>query len=161
MAKKSFDYGPLDRFKRTAQIAAAKTARNIKDFAGGEFQEAAWSRGESAYLIEAAKSFLGHVEEGLGTKNLVADAMYALTGKSFYDVVAQDTVAMIVNDAATLGIRPLSIDMHIAVGESSWFDDDERAQDLIAGWSHACGLARCAWGCGETPTLEGLNRVCG
>ena len=156
MAQKSFDYGPLDRFKRTAQIAAAKTARNIRDFVGGEFQEVAWSRGESAYLIEATGSYLGHVEEGLGTKNLVADAMYALTGKSFYDVVGQDTVAMIVNDSATLGVRALSIAMHIAVGESSWFDDEKRAQDLIAGWSHACGLARCAWGCGETPTLEGI-----
>ena len=156
MAKKSFDYGPLDQFKRLAQAAAAKTAHNISDFANGEFHEASWSRGESAYLIEAAKSYLGHVEEGLGTKSLVADAMYKLTGKSYYNVVAQDTVAMIVNDAATLGIRPLSIAMHVAVGESSWFDDDERAQDLIAGWSHACVLARCAWGCGETPTLEGI-----
>ena len=36
------------------------------------------SRGESAYLVETPDSFLAHVEEGLGTKNLVADAMYRL-----------------------------------------------------------------------------------
>ena len=61
------------------------------------------SRGESAYLIEAAKSYFAYVEEGLGTKNLVAAAMYRLAGKSYYDHIAQDTVAMIVSDMITLG----------------------------------------------------------
>jgi phosphoribosylformylglycinamidine cyclo-ligase len=164
MAKKSgmtyagtgVNYDAMDPFKKAAQLAAVGTANNIRRLNGGEFQEFTASRGESVYLIEAAKSFFAHVEEGLGTKNLVADAMYALTGKSYYDHVAQDTVAMIVNDLITLGALPLSVAMHLAVGTSDWFNDEKRSTDLINGWKKACDLSRCTWGCGETPTLKGV-----
>ena len=43
-------------------------------------------RGESAYLIETESEYLAHVEEGLGTKNLVADAMLQAAGKSYYSL---------------------------------------------------------------------------
>jgi len=150
------NYDAMDPFKRLAQLAARETAGNINRLNGGEFREFEPSRGESAYLIEAAKSYFAHVEEGLGTKNLVADAMYALTGKSYYDQIAQCTVAMIVNDLVTLGALPLSVAMHLAVGTSDWFNDEKRSGDLIAGWKNACNLARCTWGGGETPTLKGV-----
>lgn len=150
------NYDAMDPFKRMAQLAGRKTAGNIRRLNNGEFQEVEMSRGESAYLIEAANSYLAHVEEGLGTKNLVADAMYRLTGKSYYDHIAQDTVAMIVNDMITLGALPLSVAMHLAVGDSNWFDDEKRCRDLVEGWESACNLARCVWGGGETPTLKGV-----
>ena len=150
------NYDAMDQFKRMAQLAARKTAGNINRLNDGEFREFEPSRGESAYLIEAAKSYLAHVEEGLGTKNLVADAMYALTGKSYYDQIAQCTVAMIVNDLVTLGALPLSVAMHLAVGTSDWFNDEKRTGDLVTGWKNACNLARCTWGGGETPTLKGV-----
>ena len=150
------NYGAMDPFKRAAQLAARETADNIRRLNNGEFREVRMSRGESAYLIEAADSYLAQVEESLGTKNLVADAMYNLTGKSYYDQVAQCTVAMIVNDMITVGALPLSVAMHLAVGESSWFDDEKRSGDLIAGWKKACDAARCTWGGGETPTLKGV-----
>ena len=150
------DYDAMDPFKRMAQIAGRETSDNITRLNGGEFKEFEASRGESVYLIEAAKSYFAHVEEGLGTKNLVADAMHKLTGKSYYDHIAQCAVAMIVNDMITLGALPLSVAMHLAVGTSKWFDDKVRCQDLVNGWKHACNLARCVWGCGETPTLKGI-----
>ena len=150
------NYDAMDPFKRMAQLAGRKTAANINRLNNGEFREVEMSRGESAYLIEAAKSYFAHVEEGLGTKNLVADAMYRLTGKSYYDHIAQDTVAMIVNDMITLGALPLSVAMHLAVGDSNWFDDEKRCRDLVEGWKNACNLARCVWGGGETPTLKGV-----
>lgn len=150
------NYDAMDPFKRMAQLAARETAGNIARLNGGEFREFEPSRGESAYLIEAAKSYFAHVEEGLGTKNLVADAMYVLTGKSYYDHVAQCTVAMIVNDLVTLGALPLSVAMHLAVGVSDWFNDENRTRDLVNGWKQACDLARCTWGGGETPTLKGV-----
>ncbi len=149
------NYDAMDPFKRMAQLAARETAGNIARLNGGEFREFEASRGESAYLIEAAHSYLAHVEEGLGTKNLVADAMYALTGHTYYDQIAQDCVAMIVNDMATLGALPLSVAMHLAVGVSDWFEDERRCRDLVEGWKKACNLARCTWGGGETPTLKG------
>lgn len=147
------DYNAMDPFKRMAQIAGKETAINISRFG---FKEVEMSRGESVYLVETPYGFFAHVEEGLGTKNLVADAMYRLTGKSYYDHVAQDTVAMIVNDMITLGALPLSVAMHLAVGDSSWFDGESRCRDLVEGWENACNLARCVWGGGETPTLKGV-----
>ena len=150
------DYDAMDPFKRMAQVAGRETAANIHRLNGGEFREFEMSRGESAYLIEAAKSYFAHVEEGLGTKNLVADAMYLLTGKTYYDNIAQDAVAMIVNDMITLGALPLSVAMHLAVGTSDWFNDEKRCRDLVEGWKNACNLSRCVWGGGETPTLKGV-----
>jgi phosphoribosylformylglycinamidine cyclo-ligase len=148
------DYAALDPFKRRAQLAGRATAGNI---ARHGISEVEMSRGESAYLVETPDSYLAHVEEGLGTKNLVADTLYRLTGaRSYYDQLAQDTVAMIVNDMVTLGALPLTVAMHLAVGSSDWFQDEARTEDLIKGWQNACTLARCAWGGGETPTLGGV-----
>src|ERR671911_2539782 len=88
------DYGALDPFKRRAQLAGKSTAEVLRRLGIAEVE---MSRGESAYLVETEDAFLAHVEEGLGTKNLVADAMYRLTSaRTFYDHIAQDTVAMIV-----------------------------------------------------------------
>ena len=151
------DYGALDPFKRRAQLAGRSTADVIRRLGVSEVE---MSRGESAYLVETPESYLAHVEEGLGTKNLVADAMYRLVpGRSYYDHIAQDTVAMIVNDMVTLGALPLAVAMHLGVGSSDWFKDERRASDLVDGWTTACQLARCAWGGGETPTLGGIVDV--
>ena len=149
------DYGALDPFKRLAQAAGRATAPALARFGAAEVES---SRGESAYLIETPEAFLAHVEEGLGTKNLVADAMYRANGgtRSYYDHLAQDTVAMIVNDMITLGALPLSVAMHLGTGSSDWFRDAGRAADLVSGWKRACELARCAWGGGETPALTGV-----
>jgi len=74
----------------------------------------------------------------------------------FYEAVAIDGVAMIVNDMITLGAMPLSLAMHLAVGNSDWFKDEARYQGLISGWKKGCDLAGCAWGGGETPTLRDI-----
>ena len=148
------DYDTLDPFKRRAQLAGRSTADVIRRLGVSEVE---MSRGESAYLIETPDSYLAHVEEGLGTKNLVADAMYRLVPtRSYYDHIAQDAVAMIVNDMITLGALPLAAAMHLGVGSSDWFRDERRAGDLVDGWRNACQLSRCAWGGGETPTLSGI-----
>ncbi len=147
------DYDAMDPFKRAAQKLGRTTAVNLERFGFSEYEA---SRGESAYLIETPYAFLAHVEEGLGTKNLVADIMYELTGKSYYDQVAQCTVAMIVNDLVTLGAIPLSIAMHLAVASSNWFEDETRCTDLIEGWTKACTLSRAVYSGGETPTLKGV-----
>jgi phosphoribosylformylglycinamidine cyclo-ligase len=152
-AASGVNYDLMDPFKRVAQEAARATAPNLEHFG---MSEVAASRGESAYLIETPEMYLAHVEEGLGTKNRVADAMYRLTGRSFYDSIGQDTVAMIVNDLITLGAMPISLAMHLAVGTSEWFADAAGVADLVRGWQHACNLSRAVWGGGETPTLRGI-----
>src|SRR3954468_309266 len=146
-------YDQLDAFKRACQKAARTTAGVLKDHG---YAEPATTRGESAYLIEAADHFLAHVEEGLGTKNLVADAVYAATGKCFYREIAIDTVATMVNDLITCGALPISIAMHAAVGDSGWFADEKRTNNLVAGFAEGCKAAGAVWGGGETPTLGGV-----
>ncbi|MEK7499795.1 MAG: AIR synthase related protein, partial [Patescibacteria group bacterium] len=145
------DYPSLDAFKRLAQRFAADTTRNARrtGYTGLE-----WTRGESAFLFQGPDGLIiGHVHEGLGTKNLVADAM----GGIYYRNIARDTVAMGVNDLVTLGVLPISVSMHLSVGDAtSWFKNSDRAENLIRGWKEACDDAGCVWSCGETPELRGI-----
>ncbi len=147
------NYDVLDSFKRSCQRSAATTTNALK--AHG-LSEPASIRGESAYLIETPDDFLAHVEEGLGTKNLVADAMLRLTGRSFYRAIGIDTVATMVNDLVTSGALPISIAMHAAVGSVKWFENEARARDLAEGFAEGCRLSNAVWGGGETPALKGL-----
>ena len=147
------NYDTLDAFKRACQHAAATTTPML---AAHHMSEPADIRGESAYLIETASGYLAHVEEGLGTKNLVADAMQTLTGRCFYKSIAIDTVATIVNDLITTGALPISVAMHAAVGDSSWFEDVARAEALANGFAEACQRSGAVWGGGETPALKGI-----
>jgi phosphoribosylformylglycinamidine cyclo-ligase len=156
------NYDAMDPFKIACQHRAAQTALNAKRLG---VRPVEWTRGESVYVVEINGMYFGHVEEGLGTKNLVADAFVerksiaealgTITKKSYYAQIAQDTVAMIVNDMATLGIQPISLAMHLAAGHSSWFKHELRVSELVDGWGKACDLARCIWAGGETPTLRG------
>ena len=147
------NYDRLDAFKRACQRAAVQTTSALS--AHG-FSEPAGIRGESAYLLESADEYLAHVEEGLGTKNLVADAMLKLTSKTYYQSIGIDTVATIVNDLVTTGAVPLSVAMHAAVGDAEWFADERRSEELAAGFAEGCRQAGAVWGGGETPTLRGI-----
>jgi phosphoribosylformylglycinamidine cyclo-ligase len=147
------NYDRLDAFKRACQKAAASTAAALVLHG---LAEPPGVRGESAYLIETADGYLAHVEEGLGTKNLVADAMWKLTGRSYYRNIGIDTVATMVNDLITCGALPISIAMHAAVGDSDWFANAQLAEDLAAGFAQGCHESNAVWGGGETPALKGI-----
>src|SRR4051794_8392265 len=146
------NYDTLDAFKRACQSEAAQT---VDALAKHGLKEPSGIRGESAYLIEGPDEFLAHVEEGLGTKNLVADEMLKLTGKSFYHNIGIDTVATMVNDLVTTGALPISVAMHAGVGDSAWFENTKRADDLARGFAEGCRRANAVWGGGETPALKG------
>lgn len=138
------DYDWIDPFKRLAQ----KWAKGTSTIPG------TW--GESAFVWEEKDCFRAMVIEGLGTKNLVADAMRTVTGQTYYDTIAQDCVAMIVNDLITVGATPQVINAYFAVGDSHWFADTKRAEDLVRGWAKSCVLAGAVWGGGETPVIKGI-----
>src|SRR2546423_14822934 len=131
-------YDTLDAFKRACQRLAATTTGAL---ATHGLIEPPSVRGESAYLLETPNEYLAHVEEGLGTKNLVADAMLKLTGRSFYRNIGIDTVATMVNDLITCGALPISIAMHAAVGDSKWFQLPGRAQELAEGFAEGCRIS--------------------
>jgi phosphoribosylformylglycinamidine cyclo-ligase len=151
------DYEPLDRFKRACQRLATTTKSCLAPHGLTEPESV---RGESAYLVEAADHFLAHVEEGLGTKNLVADAMLRETGRSFYRNIGIDTVATITNDLITTGALPISVAMHAGVGDGAWFADETRSGDLAEGFAEGCRLSGAVWGGGETPALKGIVDPC-
>lgn len=147
------DYSRIDPLKVLAQQAAATTADNLK--AHG-LQEVSASRGESAYVVDCGAFYLASITECLGTKALVADSMRAVTGKTYYDLLAQDTLAMAINDLITVGATPVSVHAYWATGGSDWFSDTLRARDLVQGWKAACDACGVAWGGGETPALKGV-----
>ncbi|HEX6361397.1 MAG TPA: AIR synthase-related protein [Albitalea sp.] len=146
-------YDLIDPLKVAAQRAAAATATHLGTHG---FGEVAASRGESAYVVDVGPFYLASIVECLGSKALVADEMQKLTGRSFYDRIAQDTIAMAINDLVTVGATPLVVQAYWAAGGSDWFADAERAQALVAGWKRACDTCRVAWGGGETPALAGI-----
>ena len=164
------DYDRIDPLKVLAQQAARATGANLERTG---VREVAASRGESAYVVDIGDAYLASITECLGTKALVADAMRVVpdsvrkmtdafpptpgsSGRTWYDHIAQDTIATAVNDLVTVGARPLSIHAYWAAGSSDWFDDTERMNDLVDGWKAACDVLGVAWGGGETPCLTGV-----
>ena len=147
------DYSAIDPLKVAAQRAAASTAVHLD---GHGFSEVQASRGESAYVVDVGPFYLASIVECLGSKALVADAMQALTGRSWYAGIAQDTIAMAVNDLVTVGATPLVVQAYWGAGGSAWFADTERSAALTEGWRRACDVCKVAWGGGETPALAGI-----
>ena len=151
------DYDTKDPIKKLAQTAALKTSINLKK-AG--YKEISDTRGESAFVWSLGNSkkapLMASVLESLGTKNLIADAMREVTGKTYYEVVAHDTVASIVNDLITVGAKPLVVHAFWAIEDNSWLSDKKRLKDLINGWRSAVDESGATWVGGETPTLKGI-----
>lgn len=150
-----FRYEGLDGFKRVASEAAAQTAGNMA--LNGLVEESA-SRGESAQVWREGEELKAGLTEGLGSKNLVADEVDKANpeGESKYRYIAQDSMAMIVNDLAVVGARPEVFWMHMAVGSDSWFAIERRARALVEGTRDVCNELQMTWLGGETPGLKGM-----
>jgi phosphoribosylformylglycinamidine cyclo-ligase len=146
-------YDLIDPLKLHAQQAAAHTATQLLSHG---MREVPASRGESAYVVDAGPFYLASIVECLGSKTLVADEMARIDGKSRYDAIAQDTIAMAVNDLVTVGATPLVVQAYWAAGGSEWFQDAARSRALVDGWRRACEACGVAWGGGETPALGGI-----
>src|SRR3990167_10835110 len=94
------NYETKDPIKKLAQNAAKETGKNLKKHGFYEIED---SRGESAYVWNQNGTLMASVIEGLGTKNLIADDMRKVSNKSYYEIIAHDTVATIINDLLTVG----------------------------------------------------------
>lgn len=147
------NYDTKDPVKKIAQASAASTAVNLTHHG---FHELTDSRGESAYVWQQGRTLMASVVEGLGTKNLVADRMRTITGKTYYDVIGHDTVATIINDLVSVGATPLVVHAYWAIEDNSWLQDKKRMADLVHGWKSACDTSGATWGGGETPTLKDI-----
>jgi phosphoribosylformylglycinamidine cyclo-ligase len=147
------NYATKDPIKKIAQVAALTTSDNLTKHG---FFEVPDTRGESAYVWRQGNILMASVIEGLGTKNLVADEMRKITGRTYYDIIAHDTVATIINDLITVGATPLVVHAYWAIENNDWLKDIQRMKDFIRGWKNACNRVGVSWGGGETPTLKGI-----
>ncbi len=120
------------------------------------FQELAGTRGESAYVFAMGKLWGAFVQEGLGTKSLVAQAVYAESGLSHFAAIAQDTVACVINDLISVGATPVVLNAYWSSSSYEWLTDRKLAEDFITGWRAACDLSKVVWGGGETQALSGV-----
>lgn len=157
-SKAGVNYAPVDQIKQMAQEAAHRTNHLLQAF---NFNEMPHIRGESAYVFDMGPFLGAVVSEGLGTKNLIADAMVEINPnqtRKYYKTIGWDTVATIVNDIITVGAEPVIVGPHWAAGDSSWFENKKRATGLIEGWRRACVETGATYGPGETSILKDVVR---
>ena len=147
------DYRALDAGKRSALNEALRTSE-LLGAAGARALDS--SRGEPAFVFQAAGRMLAFVVEGLGTKSIIARQVEEQLGLSLFDNVAYDTVAAIVNDLCCVGALPLVVNAYFATGSSDWYERRDRHEGLLAGWREGCVDAGATWGGGESPSLPGL-----
>lgn len=147
------NYDTKDPINKLSQQAALNTAKNLSEYG---FEEVSQTRGESAFVWKQGDIYMASVIECLGTKNLIADEVRKITGKTYYDVIAHDTVATFINDLSTVGAKPLIVHAFWSVEDNSFLQDQERTQDFINGWASAVNIAEATWGGGETSTSKGI-----
>lgn len=147
------NYSIKDPANKLSQQAARRTGINLKKAGFSEIQA---SRGESAFVWRQGSVLMASVIECLGTKSLVAYDMRKVTKKTYYDVIANDTVATFINDLSSVGAKPLVVHAYWAFGDNSWLEDKKRLMDFINGWKLACDESGSTWGGGETATLKGI-----
>ncbi len=157
MAKKldyhqSVDYSLADPLKILAQKQGLETTRNLPF----GYQEVEGTRGESAYVFKMGTQWGALVQEGLGTKSLIAQAVYKATGQSHFAATAQDTVACIINDLVSVGAIAVVLNAYWSSSSYKWLTDQKLAEDFIKGWRAACDVAGVTWGGGETQSLPGV-----
>ncbi len=147
------DYNTKDPVNKLSQQAALSTVKNLKEYG---FEEVFQTRGESAFVWKQNDYYMASVIECLGTKNLIADELRKITGKTYYDVVAHDTVATFINDLSSVGAKPLVAHAFWSIEDNLFLQDEERTADFIKGWASALNLAGATWGGGETSTSKGI-----
>jgi len=157
------DYGRLDPFKRKALEIFASTLKNPE-----RVRIRVAPVGETAAVLDFLDYdfMLAFNIEDLGTKNLIADEMYreskrrkiegSVSAGRYYRYLGQDALAMSVTDLVAVGADPIAYVDAIASGDSKWFDDAERVEELLNGYRVAAERAGCAIPQGETPTLPGI-----
>ncbi|PIR12694.1 hypothetical protein COV49_04595 [Candidatus Falkowbacteria bacterium CG11_big_fil_rev_8_21_14_0_20_39_10] len=111
-------------------------------------------RGQEPFMI-------CQTQEGLGNKNWIAEWMYQFsgTGKTYYENIGVDVALMAVNDAIAQGGLPVIYLDEVAGGDSEWFTDIKRANDLAEGFFQICKLVGMALPAGESPALRYLIKA--
>lgn len=165
-AKAGVDYTLMEPFKRAMIEAGRKTAKfpNRRDVYINE--DVLHSHG-AVYEYRGSEPHIWcKTQEGLGTKNWIAEWMYANAPagpdggrRTYYDSIAIDNALMMANDVIAQGALPVVFTDCIEVGSSDWFGDEKRSRDFAAGCLAVCEEAGMALPAGESATLKYLVKA--
>ena len=156
------DYSRLNPFKRLAIELFSSTFGNPEGLGIRVVEE---TLGEAAVAFDFLDYdfMLGFNVEGLGTKSLIAEEMYAKTRireevdtSAYYRGLGQDNIAMSVNDLVSIGAAPFAYGDILSSGDSSYFDDEDRMEALLTSFREGADQAGVAIPLGETPTLKDI-----
>ena len=157
-AKSGVDYSALEPFKKR-MIEAGKKTLAFPNARGVFVREDLLHAHGAVYEYRGSETHLwAKTQEGLGNKNWIAEWMYANegSGKTYYDSIAKDTALMAVNDVIAQGALPVIYTDEVAAGDSEWFRDEKRAEDLARGFYEICKEVGMALPAGESPALKYL-----
>lgn len=159
------DYDKLDPFKEEAMKRAAATFRYPERLGIRLLAESVGSTAAVFELDDMPNAYVAFGVEGLGTKNMIAEAMaekekigqgIGLDRRKLFACLGQDEMAMTLNDLGAVGTIPVAFEPIHASGDSDYFVDDEKVQGLLDGYDNGARTAQVAIPGGETPTLKGI-----
>ena len=152
--KYAVHYETLDpNKKRLAEFGLGTLKYYKQTFA----EEVPGCRGESTYIMKIPGAHVGFVLEGLGTRNLVADAVYKTRGDpNVYYAMGWSAFGTIANDLATSGIPLTASQMYLAAGSNEFFENTQKISMLGRGWADAHIHLAGIYGAGETPMLRDI-----
>ncbi len=160
-AQAGVDYSQIEPFKR-AMIAVGKRTLSFPNrrqvFVNTDSIHA---HGAVYYYLGSIQPMFVNTQEGLGNKNWIAEWMYQNSGmgRTFYEDIGWDTVLMAANDVIAQGALPVIYTDEVAAGDSEWFLDKQRAEDLAESFFKVCQLIGVALPAGESPSLRYLIKA--
>lgn len=160
-AQAGVDYAKIEPFKQ-AMIEVGKKTSAFPNRRGVYINDEVLHAHGAVYDYRGPSTHVWcKTQEGLGNKNWIAEWMYQFdgSGNSHYQGIGIDAALMAVNDLIAQGAMPVLYTDEVAAGDSEWFTDEKRAQDLAAGFYEICKLVGMALPAGESPSLRYLIKA--
>jgi len=160
-AQAGVDYSKIEPFKR-AMIEVGKRTLTFPNSRGVFINDSVLHSHGAVYKYQGTMPHIWcKTTEGLGNKNWIAEWMklFAGTGKTYYEGIGIDTALMAVNDLIAQGAMPVIYTDEVAAGDSGWFMDEKRSEDLARGFYEVCKMVGMALPAGESPALRYLIKA--
>jgi phosphoribosylformylglycinamidine cyclo-ligase len=160
-AKAGVDYTKIEPFKM-AMVRAGRRTLEFPNKRDVYIEEESLGTHGVVFRYHGTKPhFWCKTQEGLGNKNWIAEWMYqhAGTGRTYYEGIGIDTALMAANDVICQGALPVIYTDEVAAGDSEWFMDEKRSNDLAESFYKACEMCGMALPAGESPALRYLIKA--
>jgi len=158
------DYDKLDPFKEEA-IRRFRGTIDLPNKLGIRIVKESIGETAVAVEIDGTDFYLAFNVEGLGTKNMISEAMaekvrigkdLGIDTRGLFRGIGEDNMAMSLNDLTGIGATPFLYEPIVATGSGDYLVDQEVSAGLLDGFHNGALLAEVAIPGGETPTLKGI-----